>query len=201
MSPEKSLLAAKALAIPTKRKIVIQFASDVEYTCVVKNMIYVSDYLETRLKILRTDFAARLGVFIIPGNLILNLQVVPSICAEKSPYLEKHYFPYFSQGNTIELWQMIKFVFHRKRVLTLKAKVEYKHLVQKTSGFRLYKKVRNTGIHTYHVYCALDESKYTLMSNTPNCKVLTNIIGIFGYTILNCTLYNWWWNDSIDDRY
>ena len=73
------------------------------------------------------------------------------------------------------------------RVLTLIAKNEDEHLLRKGSIFRLHENVLHIGIHTYHVYCSHNESKYPLMLNNPNPISITFKKGILGYTLLDYT--------------
>ena len=60
---EKSPLAANRHALPMKRKVVIQSAFDLEYTCVVEHVVYVSDSPEARVNILGMEFLEKLGGF------------------------------------------------------------------------------------------------------------------------------------------
>ena len=60
-------------------------------------------------------------------------------------------------------------------------------MFRKGTSFRLHKKVLDTGIYTYHVYCSHDESKYPLMLNNANPKSITIKKGILGYTLLDCS--------------
>ena len=117
---------------------------------------------------------------------MLILTVFPGKCVKLSPYLDKP-FPYFSQVNSVELSQDLTIAPYSTRVLTLIAKDENKHLFRKGTSFRLHKNVLDTGIHTYHVYCSHDESKYSLMLNNPNPNSISIKMGILGYTLLDFT--------------
>ena len=59
MPLEKSPLAAYVHAMPMMRKVVIQSALDVEFSCVIEHTVYVSDSPEARMNILGMDFLAR----------------------------------------------------------------------------------------------------------------------------------------------
>ena len=184
MPLEKSPLAANGHAMPMKRKVVIQSAFDVEYFCVIEHTVYVSDSSEARMNILGMDFLAKFGEFINLRNPMLILTVFPGKCVKLSPYLDKP-FPYFSQVNSVELSQDLTIAPYSKRVLTLIAKDEDKHLFRKGTSFRLHKNVLDTGIYNYHVYCSHDELKYPLMLNNPNPNSITIRKGILGYTFLD----------------
>ena len=89
---EKSSLAANGHAMPTKGKVVIQPAFDVEYSeysCVIEHTVYVSDSPEARMNSLGMDFLANFGEFINLRNTMLILMVFPGKCVELSPYLDK----------------------------------------------------------------------------------------------------------------
>ena len=53
---EKSALAEDGHAMPMKRKVVIQYAFDVEYTCVIERLVHFSDSPEVRMKNRGKDF-------------------------------------------------------------------------------------------------------------------------------------------------
>ena len=88
--------------------------------------------------------------------------------------------------NSVELSQELTIAPYSTRVLTFIAKDEDKHLFRKRTSFRLHKKVLDTGIYTYHVYCSHDESKYSLMLNNPNSNSITLKKGILCYTLRDC---------------
>ena len=46
---------------------------------------------------------------------------------------------------------------------------------EKEKNFRLHKIVLDTGIYIYHVYCSHDESKYPLMLNNLNPKIIFSV--------------------------
>ena len=81
--------------MPMKEKVVIQSGFEVEYTCVIEHMVYVSDSSEARMNLLGRDFLAKFGDFIILRNPVLILTVFPSKCVKLSLYLYKP-FAYFS---------------------------------------------------------------------------------------------------------
>ena len=89
--------------------------------------------------------------------------------------------------NSVEFSQGLPIAPYSTRVLTLKAKDEDKHLFRKGTGFRLPKNVIDNGIFTFHIYCSLDESNYSLMSINLNPSSLIIRKGILGYTRLDCT--------------
>ena len=186
MPLEKSPLDANGHAMPMKGKVVIQFAFDVEYSCVIEHTVYVSDSPEARMNFLGIDFIANFGELINLRNPMLILTVFPGKCVKLSTYLDKP-FPYFSQVNSVELSQDLTIAPYSTRVLTLIAKDEDKQLFRKGTSFRLHRNVLDTGIYTYHVYCSQDESKYPLMLNNPNPNGITIRKGILGYTLLDCT--------------
>ena len=89
--------------------------------------------------------------------------------------------------NSAKLSQNLVFAPYSTRVLTFIAKNEDKRLFRKGTSFRSHKNILHTGIHTYHVNCSHDESKYPLMLNNPNPISITIRKGILGYTLLDCT--------------
>ena len=88
--------------MPKKRKVVIQSAFDVEYTCIIEHMVYLSGSPAAGKDILGMDFLAKFGEFFILKNPMLILTVIPGKCVELLSYLDKP-FPYFSQVNSVEL--------------------------------------------------------------------------------------------------
>ena len=92
---EKSPLAANGHAMLMKGKSTIQSAFDVEYSCVIEHMVFVSDAPEARMNILGMDFLAKVGEFINLRNTMLILTVFLGKCVKLSPYLDKP-FPNFS---------------------------------------------------------------------------------------------------------
>ena len=189
MPLEKSPLAANGHAMPMKVKVVIQSASDVEYTCVIEHMVYVSNSPEARMNILGKKFSAKRGEFINLRNPMLILTAFPGKCVKQSPYLDKR-FQYLSQVPSVELSQDLTIAPFSTQVLMLIAKVEDKHLFTKGASFRLHKNVHDIGIHTY-VYCLHDESKYPAMLNNSNPHSITTYYyhtikkRILGYTSLD----------------
>ena len=87
--PEKSPLAANGLAVSLKEKVVIQSAFDVEYTCVIENMIYASDLPEAPMIFLRMDILAKFVEFDNLRNPMLISIVFPSKCVKLSTDLDK----------------------------------------------------------------------------------------------------------------
>ena len=65
MPLEKSPLAANGHAIPMKREVLIQSAIDVEHTCVIERMVYVSDSPKARMNIFGMDFQQKLVTLLI----------------------------------------------------------------------------------------------------------------------------------------
>ena len=183
---EKSLLAANGHAMPVKGKDAIESAFDVESSCVIEHTVYASDSPEARMNILGMDFSAKFGEFINLRNPILTLTVFPGKCVKLSSYLDEP-FPCFLQVNSVELSQDLIIAPYSTRVLTLIAKDEDKHLIRKGTSFRLHKKVFDTGIYTYHVYCSHYESKYPFLLNNANPNSKTIGKGTLGYTLLDCT--------------
>ena len=124
-----------------KRKVVIQSAFGIEYTCVPEHMIYASDNPEARNNIPGMDFLAHFREIIYLRNSMLILTVVSGECVELSPYLDKC-FPYFLQGNSVELSQDSTIPPYAKQVLT---KDQDKLLFRKGTSFQLHKIVLDTG--------------------------------------------------------
>ena len=91
---EKSPLAANAHAMYMKGKVVIQSAFDVEYTCVLEHMVYVSHSSDARMNVLGMDFLAKFGEIINLRNSMLFLTAFPGICVKLSP-LFRQTFPLF----------------------------------------------------------------------------------------------------------
>ena len=104
MPLEKSPLVANGHAMPMKGEVVIQCAFDVEYTCVIEHMVYVSCSPEARMNILGMDLLAKFGEFFSLRNPMLILTVIPNKCVKLSPHLNKP-FRFFSQVNSVELSQ------------------------------------------------------------------------------------------------
>ena len=77
MPLEKSPLAAIGHAMPMKRKVLIQFAFDVEYFSVIEHTVYVSDSPEARMNNLGMDFLTKFGETINLRNPVLTLTVFP----------------------------------------------------------------------------------------------------------------------------
>ena len=86
---EKSPLAANGHAMPMKGKTTIQSAFDVEYSCVIEHMVFVSDTPEARMNVLGMDFLAKFDEFINLINPMLILTVLSGKCVKLSPYLDK----------------------------------------------------------------------------------------------------------------
>ena len=86
---EKSPLAANGHAMPMKGKTTIQSAFDVEYSCVIEHMVFVSDTPEARMNVLGIDFLAKFDEFINLINPMLILTVLSGKCVKLSPYLDK----------------------------------------------------------------------------------------------------------------
>ena len=181
---KKSPLAAKGHAMSIKRKVIIQSAFDVEYTCVIERMVFVSESSEARMNIF--GLLAKFGKFNILRNPLLFLTVFPGKCVELLRYLDKP-VPYFSQDNSVELPQNITIAPYSTRVLSFKAKDVDKHLFRKTTKIRLHENVLDTGIYTSLVYCSHYESKYPLNLKNPNPNSITIKRGILGCTRLDCT--------------
>ena len=104
LPPEKSPMAAYGHAMLMKGKVVIQSAFDVEYTCVIEHMVYVSDSPDARMNILGTECFAKFGEFINLRNRMLILKVFPGKCVKLSLYLDEP-FPLCSEVNSVELSQ------------------------------------------------------------------------------------------------
>ena len=186
MPLERSLLAANGHAMPMKGKVVIQSAFDVECSCVIEHIVYVFDSPEARMNNLGMDFLAKFGNFINLRNPMLILTVFGGKCVKLSTFSDKP-CPYFSQVNSVELSQDLTIAPCSTRVLTLKVKDENKHLFRKGKSFPLHRKVPDTGIYTYHVFCSHNESKYPLVLKNPNPNSITTKKGIPGYTLFGCT--------------
>ena len=60
-------------------------------------------------------------------------------------------------------------------------------MFRKGTSFRLHKKVLDTSIYTYFVYCPHEKSKCPLMLNKPNPNSITIEKGISAYTLLDYT--------------
>ena len=71
-------LAANGHAMPMKGKTTIQSAFDVEYSCVIEHMVYVSDSPEALMNFLGIDFLAKFGEFINLRNPMLILTFSPA---------------------------------------------------------------------------------------------------------------------------
>ena len=147
MPIEKPTVAANGHAMPMKGKDVSQSALDVEYTCVIEHMVYVSDYPEERMNILGMEFSAKFGEIFNLRNLMLFLAVVPGKCVKISPYLDKQ-FPYFPQVNSVELSQVMTIAPYSTRVQTLIAKYEDKHLFREGTSSHFYKNVLDTALYS-----------------------------------------------------
>ena len=183
---EKSLLAANGHAMPMKRKVVIQSAFDVEYSCVIEDTVCVCDSPEARMNVFGMDCLAKFGEVFNLRNPMPILTVFPGKCVKLSPYLDKP-FPYFSPKNSVELSQDLMMAPYSTRVSTLIAKAKDKHLFRKGTSFRLHRNVFDTGIYTYHVDCSHNESKYPLRLNNPNPNSNTIEKGFLGFTLLDYT--------------
>ena len=77
MPLEKSPLAANGHAMPMKRKVVIQSAFDVENSCVIEHIVFVSDSPEARLNFLGKEFLAEFGAVINVRNPNANFNCLP----------------------------------------------------------------------------------------------------------------------------
>ena len=88
-------MAANVHAMPMKVKNVIQSASDMEYSCLIEDMVQVSDSPEAQMNILGMAFPAKFVKFDNLKTPMLILTVVLGKCIKLSPYLDKP-FPFFS---------------------------------------------------------------------------------------------------------
>ena len=164
MPLEKSPFAANGHAMPMKRKVLIQSAFDVEYTCVIEHMVYVSESPEARMNVLGMDILAKFGEFNSLKTPMLILTVFPGKCVRQSPYLDKP-FSYYSQVNSVGLPQDRTIAPYSTRVITLIAKDEDEHLFRNGTSFRLHKNVLDTSLY---LSCSYDESKCPLMLSNPS---------------------------------
>ena len=96
MPLEKSLLPANEHAMPMKGKVVIMSAFDVEYTCAIEHMVFVSDSPEAGMYTLGMSFLAKFGELINLGYPMLILTVFPGKFVKLSPYLDKLFSIFFT---------------------------------------------------------------------------------------------------------
>ena len=133
-------MVANGHAMPMKRKVVIQAAFDVYYTCVIENEVYVSESPEARTNLLGMDFLAKIRKFNNLRNPMLISTVFSGKGVKLAAYLGKR-FPLFLQLNSVELPQDISIALYTSRVLTLIAKHEDKHLFPEKEQVSAYIKL------------------------------------------------------------
>ena len=148
-------------------KIGIQSAFDLGYTCVYKDMVYVSISPEARMNIIILYIITKLGESVFLKNLMHFLAVFSGKCVKLSLRLNK-FFIYYSHVNSVEFSQFITIEPYSERVLILIAIDEEKHLFRRETSFWIHKNVLDAGSYTYHKSSSLDDSNHPLMLNNPN---------------------------------